>query len=146
MSTSLTINVTNGQKNANNFFFFQKPAAYAHMSRVYSNSLYNRSLGPSSQGGQITFQINSQFYVVVQKASTGTPELGMVSGYASAIQQIDIAAPNNVPQNPDWTTMSLDEGILGLSKPVNNPTVPVGNFCITTAKFNSPLDYFNAGL
>ncbi len=147
MSTLLTINVTNGQENANNFFFFQKPAAYVRASKVYSNSLYNRILGPSSQGGQITFKSNSQFYAVVQETSSGAPEVGQISGYESTIQQIDVAAQNNQPQNADWTTMSWDNTFkeVGLSKPVNNVQVPAGNFRITTATFTSPPDYFNAG-
>lgn len=145
MSTLLKINVVNGQESQNTFFFFQQPAVYAGGATVYSNSIYSRTLGPASQGAQITFQSNFQYYAVVQEAATATPVVGVSSGYESAIQQIDITAEGNTPQHANSTVMSWSEKVLGLSKPVNVATVQPGAFRITTAKFTSSPDYFNVG-
>lgn len=147
MSTLLTINVTNARENKETFFIFQQPAVYHGGQKVYSNSIYNRTLGPASQGAQLTFQSNFQYYAVVQEANTATPVVGKSSGYESAIQQIDIAAKNNTPPQADNAVMIWDtnEKILGLLKPVNNPEVQEGAFRILTVTFMSPPDYFNVG-
>lgn len=147
MSTLLKINVTNAQPNNNNFFFFQKPAVYIGGQQVYSNSLYKRTLGPASGGGEITFMSNLQFYAAVQQTDTATPPVGDDSGYESAIQAIDLAAKNNQPPNHDSAIMSWDSNTqaLGLASPTNDPEVQSGAFRITTATYSAPPTFFNAG-
>lgn len=147
MATLLKIIVKNGQNNPNNFFFFQQPSVYIGGPKVYSNSIYARSLPPSNQGSSITMQANLQFYAAVQEANTSTPPIGEVSGFESAVQPIDLAAKGNDPKHLDCATMTWDQDSksLGLQQPVNTEGVQDGAFRIITATYKPSLTPFNAG-
>jgi len=147
MATLLKIIVKNGQDNPNSFFFFQQPAVYIGGPKVYSNSIYARSLPPSNQGSTITMAANLQFYAGVQEANTSTPPVGEVSGFESAVQAIDLAAKGNKPQHLDCATMTWDQDTksLGLQQPVNAEGVQEGAFRIITATYKPNLNPFNAG-
>lgn len=145
MSTLYTINVINEMATAQNFYFFQAPAVYSGGSAVYSNSIYSSSLAPSTQGAQLTFEFNQQYYAGVQTANANdVPAVGKASGSTIAVQAIDLA--NGSSATADSTTMSVDP--LGLSAPVANSGVVTGNFMITTPTFDSNLaqSQYNAGL
>jgi hypothetical protein len=146
MSTLLKINVTNGQDNQNTFFFFQEPAKYSGGTKVFTNSLYHRTLQEKSKGGQITFLSNIQFYAAVQETNTAVPKVGDVSGYESASQMIDLAAKGNKPPNHDNTQMIYvkETQSLGLTVPENSEDVQEGAFRIRTATYQPPT-YFNIG-
>ena len=144
MSTMLTINVTNEENVAQNFFFFQQPAIYSGGETVYTNSLFEAPLGPSdTTGGQLMFQANLQFYAGIQQSLALTPpEVGEVSGSSSASQAIDLATSSG-SATKDTTTMTLAP--LSLSVPTFNTGVQPGAFRIITAGWNTESQTYNAG-
>jgi hypothetical protein len=147
MATLLKIIVINAQSVSNNFFFFQQPAVYTGGPKVYTNSIYARTLPPSNQGATITMLANLQFYAGVQEANTSTPPVGEVSGFESATQAIDLATRNNTPLHLDCSKMTWDNDTksLGLVAPVNDPGVQEGAFRVITAQYNPAITPFNAG-
>lgn len=137
MSTLLTINIRNAQAADTMFYIFQEPAIYEGGSEVYSNSLWTGFLGNNiTTGGSLTFQINMQFYAGIQQAHS-TPKVGQSSGFASAIQAIDLATNGQVTK--DSTTATLSP--LGLSIPVNEAHVQGGAFRINVPAFPPPAVY-----
>jgi hypothetical protein len=140
MSTLLTINVQNDEKNTQGFYFFQQPAKYTGGGAVYSNSLFSQTLANYDDSGSIlTFQVNMQFYAGIQE-STSPPQVGQSSGYLSASRAIDLATSDG--KGNDATTATISP--LGLSVPTNSPGVQAGSFRITTPSFLSP-PYYNVG-
>lgn len=148
MSTLYTINVVNNSLSNQDFFFFQKPAIYTGGSQVYSNSLYQQMLLPStSSGSTLTFQSLQQFYAGAQ---TQVPKLtiGEASGYATAIQPIDLTPVKANPSSPvNNATLMTVSPALGLSPAVPGPaSEQSGAFRITTPTFNSLTQQYNAGM
>ena len=142
MSTLLTINVKNLEPQTQGFFFFQQPAIYAGGPTVYSNSLYEQSLGNySSTGSILTFQVNMQYYAGIQEAHS-TPAVGQSSGYSSASRAIDLAPADGSPAN-DFTQATVSPA-LGLSTPTHADGVQAGAFRIATPAFSSP-PFYNVG-
>lgn len=142
MSTLLTINVKNYQKQTQNFYFFQEPAIYSGGGPVYSNSLYSLSLGNYDDTGAIlTFQVNMQYYAGIQQTHS-LPQVGAASGFASASRAIDLTpkAKGSLPNN--WTEASVAP--LGLSRPKHLEGVQAGSFRIETPIADSP-PYYNIG-
>ncbi|WP_019645304.1 hypothetical protein [Novispirillum itersonii] len=138
MSTFLTINVKNLERQTQNFYFFQQPSIYSGGQQVYSNSLYSQALGNYNDTGAIlTFQINMQYYAGIQQ-SNQPPAVGQSSGFASASRAIDLAPANGGSAN-DWTTATLNP--LGLSAPTAGVGVQPGAFRITTPSFSPPAIY-----
>ncbi|MVA27313.1 hypothetical protein V6582_00135 (plasmid) [Agrobacterium vitis] len=137
MSTLLTINIENQESDAMMFYVFQEPAIYVGGPQVYTNSLWSGLLGNrTTTGGSLTFQINMQFYAGIQQAHT-TPQIGHSSGYASAIQAIDIATDGKVTNDSVIATYTP----LGLTTPVNEPGVQGGAYRINTPSFSPPAIY-----
>ncbi len=145
MATLYTIIIVNNSSAFQNFYVFQKPALYAGGPTVYSNSLWNEGLLPSSQGGSsATFLMLQQYYAGVQQQTT-PPAVGTASGYSSAIQAIDLT-----PQPPDTTTKNTTSMIvspgLGLTPPTNTSGVQTGAFRIITPQFSAIATPYNLGL
>ena len=139
MSTLLTINVTNNESAAQQFYFFQQPAIYSGGQQVWSNSLYSATLAPYDESGAIlTFLIDMQFYAGIQQAYS-YPQVGQTSGYSSASRAIDLAPKTPDPTVNDATIATVNP--LGLSKPSNNPQVQPGAFRITTPIYSPPAIY-----
>jgi len=143
MSTLLTINVKNLQSQTQKFFFFQEPAVYSGGGDVYSNSLYSQSLGNyNDTGGELTFQVNLQYYAGIQEASS-VPVVGNSSGYSSAWRAIDLApASGSTSQPSDCTTATISP--LGLGAAQYKEGVEEGAFRVITPSFNAP-PYYNVG-
>lgn len=145
MSTLYTINVRSEMATAQDFFFFQAPAVYSGGATVYSNSIYSSTLAPSSQGAQLTFEFNQQYYAGVETANAAsTPAIGQASGSTIAVQPIDLAPAAGGAATNDWVSMNVDP--LGLTPPTSNAGVIAGNYMITTPTFNSTAYQYNAGL
>lgn len=137
MSTLLTINIQNSQAEAANFYVFQEPANYEGGSHVYSNAIWSGYLGNNvTTGGSLTFQTNLQFYAGIQQSHT-MPRIGQSSGFASAIQPVDLATNGQVTQDSVTATLSP----LGLSIPVNEAGVQGGAFRINVPAFSPPAVY-----
>lgn len=137
MSTLLTINLKNLESATQNFYFFQQPAIYTGGAEVYSNSLWSASLANyGTSGGILTFQVDLQFYAGIQQAH-GQPTVGQSSGFASAIQSVDLAPPTGTAD--DWTTASVDP--LGLTPATAGAGVQPGAFRITTPVYEPPAIY-----
>ncbi|MQB40833.1 hypothetical protein [Rhizobium sp. ICMP 5592] len=142
MSTLLTINVKNYQKQTQNFYFFQEPAIYTGGGPVYSNSLYSLSLGNHDDTGAIlTFEVNLQYYAGIQQAHT-LPQVGSASGYASASRAVDLT-PRSSGSSPNNSTDATVTP-LGLSRAKYEEDVQAGAFRINTPIAGSP-PYYNVG-
>lgn len=103
MSTLIRINVTNNSPFLHTFFFFQQPSVYTGGSEVFSNSLLSTAILPAAQGGSVyTFLLNLQYYAGVQQRH-GQLTIGQPSGYASAIQSIELTPATGAVNN--CTTM-----------------------------------------
>ena len=140
MSAFLTINVINNEPATQKFYIFQQPATYTGGATVYSNSLFSQSLGNyGTTMGQLTFNVNTQFYACFQEANA-TPQIGQSSGFGAASRAIELAPATGT--SLDWTTASLIP--LGLSQPVAGTGVQPGAFRITTPVF-SPPPIYNVG-
>jgi hypothetical protein len=144
MATLFQINIVNNSSSFQNFYVFQKPAAYTGGQQVYSNSLWNQGILPSAQGGSsATFLSLQQFYAGVQQQIT-PPVVGGVSGYSSAIQAIGLTpAAGGAPTN-NTTTMIISPG-LGLSPPTSTTGPQTGAFRIITPQYNPTVTPYNAG-
>jgi hypothetical protein len=129
------------------FYFFQKPAQYVGGDKIYSNSIYNSKLRPSSHGGQLKFSLLQQYYAGVE-TQAGSIIVGQASGTIIAIQPIELASSD--PQSKDVTDivgMELDP--LGLTEPRSakpEEKVTDGSFRIITPSFNPDTQKYNAGL
>lgn len=142
MSTLIRINVTNNSPFLHTFFFFQQPSVYTGGSEVFSNSLLSTAILPAAQGGSVyTFLLNLQYYVGVQQRH-GQPTIGQPSGYASAIQSIELTPATGAVNN--CTTM-MNQPALGLKPPVNDGGVQKGAFRIISPTYNPALEQYNGG-
>ncbi|MES2034270.1 MAG: hypothetical protein V4466_08860 [Pseudomonadota bacterium] len=140
MTTLLTINVTNRQPQTQEFYFFQQPTVFSGGSWAYSNSLYSQALGNYDQTGSLlTVQVGTQTFAAIQQAH-GMPQVGQVSGYASATRAIDLASSSGGTN--DATTAIV--GPLGLAAPTFAPGVQPGAFRITTPVY-APPEIYNIG-
>ncbi|HTU11879.1 MAG TPA: hypothetical protein VMG08_13390 [Allosphingosinicella sp.] len=136
MSTLLTINVRNMERNQG-FYFFQQPSIYTGGAQVFSNSLFSSQLGNFNDDASVlTFQVNMQFYAGIQEGHS-SPQVGQSSGFSSASRPIDLAPASGTAN--DWTKASVDP--LGLSVPVPGPGVQAGAFRITTPSYAPPASY-----
>jgi len=142
MSTILTINIRNDERQAHDFFVFQQPATYPSEAMAYSNSLFSARLGNyGDTGATLTFRAELRFYAGLQQSNT-LPHVGNVSGDILASRPIDLASGSGTEN--DSTTAIISEPI-GLTQPVNGDDVKPGAFRITTPVFTSQ-NYYNAGL
>ncbi|MBP7704722.1 MAG: hypothetical protein KA105_05495 [Caulobacter sp.] len=136
MSTLLTINVQNNSPMTEMFYFFQQPAVFTGGGMAYSNCLMAEALGSYSQTGAVlTFQATAQPYACIQQAHT-TPQIGQMSGYATATRPIDLATGSAAN---DATVASVNP--LGLSQPSPQAGVQPGAFRITTPAYAPPATY-----
>ncbi|WP_394847146.1 hypothetical protein LZC95_06710 [Pendulispora brunnea] len=142
MATLYTINVKNDSLQAQNFYFFQKPAVYTGGPQVYSNSIYKQKLLPYANSGSIlTFQFLQQYYAGAQTRQH-PPVVGQASGFTTSSQAIDLTSATGTGNNT--TQMVVDP--LGLSPAINTAGVQPGAFRIISPAFNPVLQQFNAGL
>lgn len=142
MSTLLTINIRNDERQFHDFFVFQQPATYPSEAKVYANSLYSGRLGNyENTGATLTFHAELRFYAGFQESNT-LPSVGTVSGNILATRPIDLASASGTEN--DSTTATVSEAF-GLLPPVNGDDVKPGAFRITTPVFTSQ-NYYNAGL
>jgi len=145
MSTLYTINVINKMSTAQDFFFFQAPAVYSGDATVYSNSIYSSLLAPSTQGAQLTFEFNQQYYAGVQTAdASSVPTIGQASGSTIAVQPINLVPATCDTATNDLVTMNVPP--LGLTPPSSNSGAVTCNCMITTPTFDANLAQYNAGL
>lgn len=143
MSTLITINVTNNSPAEQTFFFFQKPAIYVGGPTVYSNSLLSAIVEPYAKSGSIyEFELELQYYAGVQQ-QTPQLEVGKASGFASAIQAIELT-PAQSGTETNCTTMSVNPA-LGLTPATNASGVELGAFRIVAPQFNPIATPFNGG-
>ncbi|EBP0140370.1 hypothetical protein IH92_22345 [Salmonella enterica] len=142
MSTLIRINVTNNSPFLHTFFFFQQPSVYTGGSEVFSNSLLSTAILPAAQGGSVyTFLLNLQYYAGVQQRH-GQLTIGQPSGYASAIQSIELTPATGAVNN--CTTM-INKPALGLKPPVQDSGVQKGAFRIISPTYNPTLEQYNGG-
>ena len=137
------INVTNNTASKQNFFVFQAPAVYAGGPTVYSNSVYQQTVGPSAAGGGVMqCLINLQYYAGAQQ-QTAPPAVGHVSGGITTIQAVNLTPATGVPTS-NATQMSVDP--LMLSPPYADNTVQTGAFRILTPIYTpGPDGNYNIG-
>jgi hypothetical protein len=144
MTQYIQIVLTNNSPQTQNFFFFQQPATYTGGSEVYSNSIQNITLAPSTQtGGSYTFLAAVQYYAGVQQAYS-MPTPGQTSGYNTATRAIDLAPAAGGSSTNDATTMSLTPS-LGLSVPTPMTGVAPGAFRIVAPSFDPTLNKYLGG-
>lgn len=142
MSTILTINIRNDERQLHDYFVFQQPATYPSEATVYANSLFSGGLGNyDDTGAMLTFRVELRFYAGLQQSNT-PPRVGNISGGVLAIRPIDLASGSGTEN--DSTTAIISDAF-GLTQPVNGDDVKPGAFRITTPVFSSP-NYYNAGL
>ena len=141
--TTIEINLFNNSSYPMDFYFFQEPAKYIGGDKVYSNSLLNYRLAPSSLGAMFKFQLELQYYAGVQPV-TQPLVIGEPSGYPSAIQQIGLTPANGVASN--CTTMQVDPlGLTPQAAAESQPAVQPGAFRIVTPVYNSEITTYLGG-
>ena len=142
-ATTIEINLFNNSNYPMDFYFFQEPATYIGGDKVYSNSLLNYKLAPSSLGAMFKFQLELQYYAGVQPV-TQPLVTGQPSGYPSAIQEISLTPAHGVATN--CTTMQIEPlGLTPQSIVASEPAVQPGAFRIVTPVYNSEITAYLGG-
>jgi len=144
MSTLYQIIVENKSDNAQEFYFFQQPAIYSGGARVFTNSVGHGSLPPKGRShNQLIFSLQQQYYAGAQPQSA-PPVVGQAQ--VSPISQVDIDIANGAGNPQDCTKLVINDDMINLTDPINEPTVQNGAFRIITPIFNPAQNKYNIGL